>query len=192
MKKDIKIISNILMVSILVIGALLLLVSYLIFGSSYTFKGLDEIEKGHCIFSDDFLSYVCEYEDAYYQLHHENIAVFSSDASVLILNFSPENYQNEKDRIEKDYIFLNTPVADESGDYLISENIFSIDDWNFRVCRSDGWTTFSYPDYFRMVGYNEAENKIAYLDFDDSDLDVINEPMADFISSYFDYDFRNE
>lgn len=193
MKKDFKIFISVLFALIIVVGALALLISFIFFSSSHTYKGVDKIEKGHCIFNDDMLEHVGDYEDVYYQLHHQNMAIFSSDASVLILKYTPENYEREKQRLDNDYIFLNAPVKAEYGDdYLISENEFAIDNWNFKVCRSDGWTEFDYPKHFRILGYNESENSIAYLDFGDSDLDVISESMEEFIDSYFDYDFKNK
>ncbi|MDE5604286.1 MAG: hypothetical protein K2I73_01740 [Eubacterium sp.] len=193
MKKDFKIFIIILFATIIIAGALVFLVGFIFFASDHTYKGIDEIEKGHCIFNADILDNVGNYEDSYYQIHHKNMAIFSSDASVLILKYNSENYESEKKKLEDDYIFLDAPVKEEDGeDYLISENEFAIDDWQFKVCRSDGWTEFEYPKYFRIIGYNEADNSIAYLDFDDSDLDIISESMEEFIDCYFDYDFRTK
>lgn len=190
-KKPIRII--LIIVSVLIILKLITLP----FLGDYTLHGKYFLNKNELLCTVD-LSKLGDYEKYKYQIHHENMAIFSSDASVLTAEYSTEKYQNQLDYIEDNYTFLNEPVKDiyDNGNinYLIPENEFDIGKWHFRVVSySDEYE--DYPHHIEMIAQNDDDCKIAYLDFYDSDLDCIGEngsqgSMENFIKEYFNYNFN--
>ena len=192
MKRDLKIFSSVLFITIIAAVTIVFIVYFAgtcLLHTSRTYKGIEQIEQGRYIFYSDILERVGDYEDAYYQYYFHNMGIFTSEASTLILEYTPENYALEKQKIEDEYIFQKAPIEDEAfGGVIFEEYEFNIGEWEFICCYSDGWTKFEYVDRFRIVGFNERENSIAYLDFEDNDLDSIDD-AEDFIIQYFNYDF---
>lgn len=155
----------------------------------YTIKGVEKLSPdGRSVIMGDYVfDELGDYNDVYYQKHHRNILIWQSDATVLIADYNSENYEKSKQNIENKYTFLNEPIIDEFEFVLISQNEFTIGDWEFKVCTSED---YAYPKYFRMIGFNDKDNSIAYLDFDDIDLDCIDQTMPEFIDYHFNYSFE--
>lgn len=133
---------------------------------------------------DTGLDYTVDYEDVYYQIHVSD-DLFYDAGSVMIFDYTDENYNKEVKFIEENMQFLNKPVYDDYG-CVLPEAEFSISDWDFKVCSDDD---YAYPKYFRIMGFNENQKQVAFLDFDGADLDVAGDTMTEFIDDYFDYDF---
>lgn len=190
-KKPIRII--LIIIAVLIIFKLITLP----FFGDYTLYGKYFLNKNELLCTVD-LSKLGDYEDYKYQIHHENMAIFTSDASVLTAEYAIEKYQNQLEYIKDNYTFLNEPVKDvyDNGNvnYLIPENEFDIGKWHFRVV-SYSEEYEDYPHHIEMIAQNDDVCKIAYLDFYDSDLDCIGEDgsegsMENFIKEYFNYNFN--
>jgi len=93
--------------------------------------------------------------------------------------------------INNNYNFLTEPVS-YGYEYWISENEFDVGDWHFKVC--EDYDCYSYPGFFRTIGFNEKSKSIVYIDFEAPDLDYLcrtYEPMEKcFIDEYVGYDFK--
>lgn len=137
-----------------------------------------------------------EYKNIEYRSTHKSMILFESDSIALIVNYDDETYENEKNKLEKNYTFLSQKIKSEFDEskYYIPENEFSINSYKFRVIDNDGNNNTKFPKSFGMIGTSDDKKSIAYLYFYDADLDYIGKsddesPMADFVKEYFKYDF---
>lgn len=137
-----------------------------------------------------------QYKNIEYRSTHKSMILFDSDSIALIVYYDDETYENEKNKLEKNYTFLNQKIKSEFDEskYYIPENEFSINSYKFKVIDSNGNANIKFPKSFGMIGTSDDKKSIAYLYFYDADLDYIGKnddesPMADFVKEYFDYDF---
>lgn len=177
-------------VVLIILSVVLSFFTWFLLGNS-TFKGNEEDYVSLRLTDDNLLENAGDYDDAYFQLYTNRMLIFYSEASLLKLDYTQENYNSQIEYINHNYSFLTEPVVDDfDNSYIISENEFQIGNWHFKVC-ADG----EYPKEFRIIGLNDSENAIAYIDFSDSDLDYLCEefePMEEcFIDEYVGYDFRD-
>lgn len=179
--------SAVLPVSILL--ALVLCFAVIHSASNFTVNGIENFYNRDRIYYDIDLDELGDYTDIDYQYSQKtHMLLFPSRSSVLDLTYEEEEYKKQLEQIESAYTFLNEPIKDEDL-YLISQNEFTIGNWDFRVCLNNKYLDFYYPKDFRMIAFNDTENRIAYLDFYDSDLDCVDEDMTKFVDKYFNYNF---
>lgn len=156
-------------------------------------KGAEKEYISHSLTEENLLESAGNYDDVYFQLYTYNMFVFQSQCTLLKFDYTEENYMAQKEYISNNYRFLDEPVYTASyNDYLISENEFDIGDWHFKVC--EDYDYYSYPDFFRTIGFNEKSKSIVYIDFEAPDLDYLcetYEPMEEcFIDEYVGYNFK--
>lgn len=165
--------------------SLTLVLTTVITAHHYTKRGIDLLDDPTYVTLDDTgLDYTVDYEDVYYQIHVSD-DLFYDAGSVMIFDYTDENYNKEVKFIEENMQFLDKPIYDDY-DCVLPEAEFSISDWDFKVCSDDD---YAYPKYFRIMGFNENQKQVAFLDFDGPDLDIAGDTMTEFIDDYFDYDF---
>lgn len=111
----------------------------------------------------------------YYQ---KNMLIFSSHASVLIADYSENDFKEQKEFLES-----RQQIDTDIGENWSKES-FSIHDWNFMVDAES-----EPPKRLTIFGFNEKKNKIAYIKFEDKDLDEINETPSEFFDEYIKYRF---
>ena len=123
-----------------------------------------------------------EYEDVYFQLYHQNMLIFASDATTLVATYSDTEYAKQVEKLQQEITFLEKSQYGVHGD-------FDINNWHFEVCTPE---KTELPKDFAMIAFNDKECKIAYLEFYDKDLDRISEDdgMVGFIDFYFKYKFK--
>lgn len=114
-----------------------------------------------------------KYENIHYQ--HDNIkyAIFESDSMTLDVEYDEETYKKEKEKLDDNYEFLEDKVPTFDGGYLIPENEFSVNSYEFRVVEDNSENGESYPKSFGMLGTSDEKNSIVYLYFFDFDIDYI-------------------
>ena len=105
-----------------------------------------------------------EYESISNYKYH-SMAIFSQEAYTTILKYNEDDFKAVKSNIENSYNFYTTPVENEEA-----EPVFSYEGFDFRVEISD-W----YPKEMNLVGINEKTLEIAYVSFQDYDLDSISD-----------------
>lgn len=157
--------------------------------ANFTLNGIENFYNRDRINYDISLDELGDYTDIDYQYSQKtHMLLFPSQSSVLDLTYKENEYKDQVEQIRSSYTFLSEPIKD--GDLsLISQNEFTIGNWSFRVCVGNDYLDFDYPKDFRMIAFNDTENRIAYLDFYDSDLDCIDEDMEKFIDKNFNYNF---
>ncbi len=110
--------------------------------------------------------------------YQNNMGVFSSVASVLIADYSENDFKEQKEFLES-----RKQIDTDIGENW-SKEPFSINDWNFFVDAE------SEPaKRLTIFGFNEKENKIAYIKFNDNDLDDIYETPREFFKEFIKYRF---
>ncbi len=179
-----KVIKIVLTTVVAIVSFLLVALTWICLGvASWTEKGDENDYLSDYITEDNILETAGNYENVYFQMHDKKIGPFLSTATLLMLDYTSENYYKQIEFINNNYSFLDAPKG-----CFLSENEYDIDDWHFKVC-ADGW----YPSCFRTIGFNEKCHSIVYIDFSDSDLDYLCEkfePMEEcFIDEYVGYDF---
>ncbi|GAA0076753.1 hypothetical protein UT300005_11310 [Clostridium sp. CTA-5] len=137
-----------------------------------------------------------KYKNIDYKYTHTPMFIFEADSVALIVNYDDTTYKNEKDKLDQEYIFLDKKVKFniDDSDYVIPQNEFSINSYNFKVVSRNKKDYTDFPKSFGMIGTSDEKKSIAYLYFYDSDLDFIGEkddksPMANFVKRYFKYNF---
>lgn len=130
-----------------------------------------------------------------YNYNHIYRVLFETDTLTLVVNYSEEIYKKEKERLLKEYKYLDHKVISNSDSekYYIPEYEFEVNTYNFKVV--DEYETYKaqYPNSFGIIGFSDENKNIAYLYFYDTDLDYISSdnenPMSDLVKKYFKYDF---
>lgn len=129
------------------------------------------------------------------------IAFWESYGMALVGSYSQANYQAQKAYIEDYYRFADTRDT-YLFKYTTTQNSvceFDLNHWHFKMLNevSDGTDLYDYyiPELFRMVAFNDTEQKIAFLTFGDSELDCFgeNNDKADlqlFVKRSFCYQFE--
>ena len=182
--------------AIAIISIFVLLLAGLYFwisGFSYKIKGADnpKISKYPTVTDDFKAEDMGGYTDLTFQIYHTSAFIFYSDASTSVVSYDEQNFAKQKQQIDEKYMFLKEPVKSEfnSSDYVIPEAEFDIGNWHFRVV--DKGEKNNYPKDINIIGINETEKKIAYIDFSDPDLDAIDTgKMKKFTKEYIGYKFK--
>ena len=104
--------------------------------------------------------------------------IFTSVSSVLVAEYSENDFREQKEFLE----------SREQIDRNIGENWskepFSIGGWTFIVDAES-----EPPKNLMIFGFNEIKHKIAYIKFNDMDLDSIDETPKTFFNRYIKYRF---
>lgn len=109
--------------------------------------------------------------------HQNNMGVFTSVSSVLVADYYINDYQEQKE-------ILITRKTDESVGEKWNAESFSINEWNFIVDKES-----SPANSLSIFGFNDKKHKIAYVKFNDNDLDIISDSPQDFFDTYIKYHF---
>lgn len=112
-------------------------------------------------------------------LYKKNMFPFATAvSSVLIADYSKNDFKEQKEFLES-----RQQIDTDIGENWSKES-FSIHDWNFMVDAES-----EPPKRLTIFGFNEKKNKIAYIKFEDKDLDEINETPSEFFDVYIKYRF---
>lgn len=131
-------------------------------------KAIQEYEanKGVEQFDDDITYDYGNYEDiAYYT--YLSTGIFQQEAKTLICKYDDTNFENKVNSINSEYKFFLYPVDDEEP-----KSIFTHNGFNFRLIMTDT-TREWYPKEMHFIGINNDTNEVAYVVFNDSDLDSV-------------------
>lgn len=175
---------------IIVISLLLVFLSIYIYRDcNYTIKGIDNYDEYYSAFS---LNELGNYNNLYYQCTKTGGYIFTSYGSLIIADYNDVSFLEQISLLNnKDY--QEDVVLFDETKYILPNTNFFIGDWNFKVLKNSD-TDDCYPRLINFIGFNENENKIAYLTFRDQDLDYLckiedNDYMPKFINKYFNYKF---
>lgn len=121
-----------------------------------------------------------KYEDIDFNFFRKHHFIWRSEAYTLKISYDKDTYIKEKKSFKKAYLFSKEPIVMLKGKKLEPE--FNIDGYDFRIV-SDAYGEAEFPKYIYFFGFNDKENKIAFIYFQDSDLDYI-ESFEKFIKDY--------
>ena len=141
-----------------------------------------------------------EYADISYSYRKEVtgalplLPLFESHGITLFVKYSEDNYEQKKTEVLAKYDFIEEDIYDDGNGRLISPLAdFEYKGYRFRADTFDEYDpTLMACKSFILVGYNDAEHKIAYCYFYDFDNDYIAasnenslEKMHWFMDEYF-------
>ena len=120
------------------------------------------------------LDSLTDYKDISVSLTSSDYTLGKKDTNpyglILFVSYDEEIFDSKKDEISQNYIFVNTPIISEYNDDDILMPAIDIVycDYRIRVVYDND---FYYPKYFGMIGINENNYTIAYLYYQDINLD---------------------
>ena len=129
-----------------------------------------------------------EYEDIRFKYYHKNNFIFASDAYTLIVTYDEQTYQEEKDKLDEKYYFQDEPLNDWTT--VPKEPEFTLGTFYFRFLSEEAyWDKHhnNYPQKIYFIGTSDVTNEIAYIEFCDIDLDLINS-LQEFLVRYCDWE----
>lgn len=106
---------------------------------------------------------------------HKSVILFSSDAYILRVQYNDEDYMEHKSELELKYQYQLEPVEEST-----ITTRFSIDTFDFRVVSFDNFELV-YPNKILFVGMSDEKREIAYIYYEDMDLDHIDTSFEEFV-----------
>ena len=157
------------------------LLGYYIFGErdkvSYDINEWSNLEKTFTYLPS--VEEMGEYSDLKSKYQHRDCFIFQSDAYVLRATYSKDIFDRQKDSILNNYSFQET-VIDYGEKTTEKETNFEFDGFKFQMLSLEEYNLY-YPKQIVFVGISEKNNEIAFVFFDDFDLDYIGDSFKDFL-----------
>lgn len=176
MKKGTKIFLSIFLVTIILVGIFLI---WDTFGSYYSTnkKHYESATSEYLLPAIDTLP---EHKSVKYKYYEDWFLAFSSRAYSMIVKYDEETYENQKKIIYEPYENINECEFSNDEQNIVKRNNESInvDGFSFEMYSEN------YPKCIYFIGTNDKTNEIAYIYFEDTDLDDISMPYSWFIETY--------
>lgn len=184
MKKSTKIIFSVLGV-ILALAVICMSVFIYFIAGSYTSRRIS-IYKDLCTELELLpeLNELGDYSNVKFRKFHQNYVWFSSDSYTLKVIYDDENYELQKKQLDSNYMFQKDSF--DNTDEQNIESSFSYKGYDFRFL-SDDYLEFEFPKKLYLIGINDDENTIAYIYFNDNDLDCLD-TTEQFMSKYVNFE----
>ena len=187
MKKITKIIIITILIIIVLTILMMILLIYKFFFSATVINNINEYDERKDSFTHaenvmPDLKLLPKYENIHYQYRKINYFPFYAETMLLIVTYDEETYKNELEKIDR-MAFLQNPINNNKGDYLIPKHEFVINNYSFKVLNGDN---YYYPKTIGLIATSDKNNNIAYLYFEDADIDIITN-MENFIEFSFKY-----
>lgn len=156
-------------------------------GNTYfkVYKGIDGINaynetigENHVVYYDDEINAedYGEFEDITCY-DYVSTGIFQQLSVTVIVKYDDLNFEKEVKRINEEYDFYKKAVIEDEPD-----PVFTFEGFDFRLVKGD-YATYWYPKDLNFIGINDATNEIAYVSFQDDDLDGVWE-FEDLLYSY--------
>ncbi len=108
----------------------------------------------------------------YYRILQESY-IFAWDSTCYIFSYTPEEYTLQRDGLESAYTFQTDAIIDRGE---ICEPTADVDGYTFRLLSPEAYDTYlDYPKYIIMIGYSDQNQEIAYIVYEDPDIDYISD-----------------
>lgn len=130
----------------------------------------EELQEQYAENSDSFmpeLSEISKTEKLQYYHYEGNQFVFEWESKTLICKYSADEYLQQKASLDEKYVFM----LDDRTNH--QELVTNIDGYFFRVL-SSGEYGMDYPKEVILIATNDETKEIAYLSYDDQDIDYID------------------
>ncbi len=176
MKKGIKIFLSIFLITIIVF---LFVLIWDLFGFKYSTnpKHYKEVAQEHILPNIEDLP---RHKSVKYKYYQKNFLIFFSSAYSMIVKYDEDTYNNQKAILYEPYENINEMETSNETDNPIQRNNepIIVDEFSFEMYSE--W----YPHCIYFIGTNDKTNQIAYIYFEDMDLDTIDLPYSWFIELY--------
>lgn len=130
-----------------------------------TLHGVNEIKEYYTDFSFNKFG---KYEDIFnYQYH--STGIFQQEAYTTILKYDKKSFEEEINDIDMNYKFYDHSIVDGEP-----EPFFTFDGFDFRIEKSKSPKEW-YPKQLYLIGINKTSYEIAYVYFQDYDLDCVSD-----------------
>ena len=176
-----KIVLMVISVILILFTILYSLLAYFIFSKrdkvSYDINEWSNLEKTFTYLPS--VEEMGEYSDLKSKYQHRDYFIFQSDAYILRATYSKEVFDRQKDAILNNYSFQET-VVDYGEETTEKETNFEFDGYKFQMLSLKEYN-LSYPKQIVFVGVSEKNNEIAFILFDDIDLDYIEDSFKEFL-----------
>lgn len=155
---------------------------------NFVHKGTEYYDSEQCSFS---LTDLGNYNSVFYQTSKSGDFLFNSTGSMFVADYDDSEFDKQLAVLDK-YKYVDDVVMFDESKFIIPSPVFDIGNWNFKIIADT-----DYPNTFDFISVNKTENKIAYLTFQDQDLDYLCKSqksknyMQKFIKKQFKYDFEN-
>lgn len=104
-----------------------------------------------------------KYKNVNYYEYYAYTILFQQKADTLICQYDDSDFEKKVEEINSEYEFYLNPVERDEADPN-----FTIDGFNFRLVNTE-----DYPHEMQFIGINNETKEIAYLSFEDRDLDRV-------------------
>lgn len=117
-----------------------------------------------------------EYE---YHSYFSSVLMFASKSQTLVCRYDEDDYLMQKEKIEKKYVFQEETIT-EYGSFC--EPYAEVEGYRFRMADVEGeYEDIVFPQALFLIATNDQEKEVAYIFFEDNDLDYI-ESFTEFIN----------
>ncbi len=177
-KKIVLIVVSVFLVLVTILCGLL---AYFIFGVrekvSYDIKEWSNLEKTFTYLPS--VDEMGKYTDLKVKYQHKDYFIFQSDTYILNATYSKEIFNKQKEAIINNYSFQQT-VIDYGEQTIEKDTHFTFDGFQFQMLSLKEYNLY-YPKRIVFVGVSEKNNEIAFVFFDDIDLDYISDSFQEFL-----------
>lgn len=95
--------------------------------------------------------------------------IFQNACNTTIVEYTDEEFENEVKRINSETVFYEEAVISDDA-----VPVFTYEGFNFRLKKPQNEDDYDYyPKCMNFIGVNEAANEIAYVHFENWDLDIV-------------------
>ena len=177
MKKALKIVLIIILIVAIIISGLF---AWCLFGFRASTKAeyYEELAT-----QDDYLptaDSIPEHISVQYKYYEDYALIFMSQAYTMIVKYDEDTYNSQKDVVHLPFEKIDKWTTYDGEENYVKTNTspIELDGFSFKM--------FSeyYPHEIYFIGTNDETNEVAYIYFEDADLDVISEPYSTFIRTY--------
>lgn len=105
-----------------------------------------------------------------YYIYSLQMMIFVDESQTLVCSYDEEEYQNQKELLEQDYVFQSEPLI--ANDHTCQAEV-TIDGYLFRMVAIDSSESFIFPKSMMFIATNDDTNEIVYLAYENLDLDYI-------------------
>ena len=124
-----------------------------------------------------------EYEDVDFKFYRNNMLIFKSDAYILKVSYDEDDYYEQKEKLNKHYIYQTEDVSDSGiGITYLKEPSFEIDTFQMNMLSNQEYGMI-YPKEIIFIGTSDEKKMISYVYYFDDDLDYIDRPFKKFLKS---------
>ena len=157
------------------------MLAYYIFGErdkvSYDINEWSNLEKTFTYLPS--VEEMGEYGELKAKHQHTDYFIFQSDAYILKATYSKDVFDSQKDIIMDNYSFQET-VIDYGKETIEKDASFTFDGFRFQMLSLKEYNLY-YPKQIVFIGFSEKTNEIAFVFFNDIDLDCISDSFEEFL-----------